>query len=108
MSRNVRDTRLATALGLTLLLSNQVLAQTPAPKAPVAPMAPAPPVAPAAPVPLVASEQPVHQTFGELQRILNDYPPAVRQVLSLDHSLLTRPDYLSVYPGLQAFLAQHP
>jgi hypothetical protein len=35
-------------------------------------------------------------------------PPNVRGVLQNDPSLIDRPDYLAPYPGLQAFLKQHP
>jgi hypothetical protein len=43
-----------------------------------------------------------------LNEILRDYPPSLAQVLRLDPSLMTREDYLAPYPGLAAFIAQHP
>jgi hypothetical protein len=58
--------------------------------------------------PLLASDQPAWETRGELFRLLTQYPPSVPQVLRLDHSLLTNESYLATYPGLAAFLAQHP
>ncbi len=36
------------------------------------------------------------------------YPPSLRQVLELDTTLLTNHDYLTLYPGLNDFLSQHP
>jgi hypothetical protein len=65
-------------------------------------------VATPAPAPSPASDQPAWQTRGELQRLLTQYPPSLPQVLRLDHSLLTNESYLAAYPGLAAFLAQHP
>lgn len=47
-------------------------------------------------------------TRNRLQRLLYQLPPSVRQVLQYDPSLLEQPDYLSPYPALQTFLAQHP
>jgi hypothetical protein len=43
-----------------------------------------------------------------LNEILRDYPPSLAQVLRLDPSLMTRDDYLAPYPGLAAFITQHP
>jgi hypothetical protein len=55
-----------------------------------------------------ATDQPAWETRGELYRLLTQYPPSLPQVLRLDHSLLTNESYLAAYPGLAAFLAQHP
>jgi len=44
----------------------------------------------------------------QLRRILSAYPPSLRQVLALDPALIQREDYLAPYPGLSAFLQQHP
>ena len=44
----------------------------------------------------------------QLRRLLSAYPPSLRQVLALDPALLQREDYLAPYPGLTAFLQQHP
>jgi hypothetical protein len=60
------------------------------------------------PAPLPASDRPAWETRGELFRLLTQYPPSLPQVLRLDHSLLTNESYLAAYPGLAAFLAQHP
>jgi hypothetical protein len=43
-----------------------------------------------------------------LKTLLEQYPPSVRQVLRIDTSLLSRPDYLATYPALAVFLEQHP
>ena len=59
---------------------------------------------PAAPV----DERNAQETKERLREIFQQYPPSVAQVLRLDPSLLTRPDYLAPYPTLAAFLSQHP
>ena len=43
-----------------------------------------------------------------LNEILREYPPSLAQVLRLDPSLMTREDYLTPYPALAVFIAQHP
>lgn len=67
-----------------------------------------PPAASAQATAANASTQSANETFNELQDVLNALPPNVRQVLSLDPSLLESPDYLAPYPRLAAFLQQHP
>jgi hypothetical protein len=66
------------------------------------------PVATQALDPRPASDQPAWETRSELYRLLTQYPPSLPQVLRLDHTLLTNESYLAAYPGLAAFLAQHP
>ena len=39
---------------------------------------------------------------------MRGYPPTLSQVFRLDPSLMANPEYLAPYPGLAAFLAQHP
>jgi hypothetical protein len=69
-----------------------------------------PSAAPAAaqPRPLGLDEPSASDTRERLRRLLAEYPPAVAEVLRLDPSLLSRADYLSPYPALGAFVAQHP
>ena len=63
-------------------------------------------VPPAAPAGL---EQPnARQTQWEVNVLLNRYPPSLRNVLSLDPSLLTNQSYLAPYPDLATFLSAHP
>ena len=57
---------------------------------------------------MAVDEQTARETRERLREILDQYPPSVAQVLRLDPSLLTKPDYLAPYPTLAAFLAQHP
>jgi hypothetical protein len=45
---------------------------------------------------------------SNLQELLGEHPPNLRIVLQADPSLLQRPDYVSVYPRLAAFLKAHP
>jgi hypothetical protein len=47
-------------------------------------------------------------TRQRLEQMLWQLPPEVRGVLQNDPTLADRPDYLSTYPQLQAFLKQHP
>jgi heme/copper-type cytochrome/quinol oxidase subunit 3 len=63
--------------------------------------------APSAPAP-VADERDARETKERLRAIFEQYPPSVAQVLRLDPSLLSRPDYLAPYPTLANFLSQHP
>src|SRR5438094_119074 len=53
-------------------------------------------------------EQNASETRERVRQILDQYPPSVRQVLRLDPSLINRPDYMSSYPTLAAYLSQHP
>jgi len=79
-----------------------------------APAAPRPPAQPAAPDQRAAQVAPpgddrgAQDTRNRLRQLLDQYPPSVRQVLRIDTSLLTRPDYLATYPALASFLEQHP
>lgn len=56
----------------------------------------------------VVDEQSARDTRERLREILEQYPPSVAQVLRLDPSLLTKPDYLAPYPKLAAYLSQYP
>jgi hypothetical protein len=93
-------TRIA-ALTMVLLASLPAAARA----AQAARPAPARP-AEAAAVPV--DEQTARESRERLHQILDQYPPSVAQVLRLDPSLITRPDYLAPYPTLAAYLAQHP
>jgi hypothetical protein len=66
------------------------------------------PAAEAPAPPAVADERTAQDTKERLREILGQYPPSVGQVLRLDPSLLSRPDYLALYPTLAAYLGQHP
>lgn len=48
------------------------------------------------------------QTRAQLSRLLEQYPPTVTRVLQTDPALLGNKEYLSPYPALAAFIAQHP
>jgi len=58
--------------------------------------------------PPVVDERTARDTRERLREIFEQYPPSVAQVLRLDPSLLTRPDYLAPYPTLASYLSQHP
>ncbi len=57
---------------------------------------------------VIVDDQSAQRTRERLRQIFEQYPPSLSQVLRLDPSLLTRPDYVAPYPTLAAFLAQHP
>jgi hypothetical protein len=65
-------------------------------------------VAPRDAAPAAVDERTARETRDRLHEVLDQYPPSVAQVLRLDPSLLAKPDYLSPYPTLATFLAQHP
>lgn len=95
---------LALTLWMTALLSGvppTLLAQTPARPATA-------PAAAAAPVAAPVDERDARETRQRLREIFNQYPPSVGQVLRLDPSLLTKPEYMAPYPTLAGFIAQHP
>jgi hypothetical protein len=58
--------------------------------------------------PLPSFDQNAEETRQQLAQILDRYPPNIRVVLRYDPTLLANPAYLAPYPGLAAFLAQHP
>lgn len=63
---------------------------------------------PAAPT-VVSIEQPdAERTKEELSRLLERYPPSMRNVLALDPTLLGNQAYLAPYPSLVNFLNNHP
>src|SRR3990170_4141891 len=63
---------------------------------------------PSAPAPVFVDSVDADQTRQAFNEMLGKYPPSLGRVLKLDPTLMTDPDYLAPYPGLAAFLAQHP
>lgn len=61
-----------------------------------------------APAPPALSEQNAQETREQLQHLLSDLPPALREVLQRDPGLLDNAEYLAPYPRLAGFLAAHP
>lgn len=66
------------------------------------------PAAPAASPDQSVAAQAARETRSDLERLLEQYPPSLGRVLRLDPTLLANQEYLRPYPGLAAFLAQHP
>jgi len=85
-----------------------LLAALPAPGAAAQPKPAATRPAESAPAPAIVDDRNAGDTKERLRQIFDQYPPSVGQVLRLDPSLLTNPDYLAPYPTLAAYLAQHP
>ncbi len=61
-----------------------------------------------APAPVYLDNVNAEQTRRDFTDVLEKYPPSLGRVLKLDPSLMTNPAYLAPYPGLAAFLGQHP
>ena len=94
---------LTLTMWLTALLSGVSPALLAQPKQAPA-QAPATPPTVQAPV----DERDARETRERIREILNQYPPSVGQVLRLDPSLMSKPDYMASYPTLATFVAQHP
>jgi hypothetical protein len=62
----------------------------------------------AQPRPAPTAARDARETRDRLREVLALYPPALAQVLRLDPSLLTKPDYLAPYPELASLLSEHP
>jgi hypothetical protein len=59
--------------------------------------------------PVVTIEEPnAQRTKDELTRLLEHYPPTLRNVLAIDPSLLSNQAFLAPYPALSNFLTAHP
>ncbi len=58
--------------------------------------------------PIETISQDARQTRDEWQSVLGTHPPALARVFKLDPSLMTNEAYLAAYPGVAAFLKQHP
>jgi hypothetical protein len=86
--------RILTALALGLVLAAPATAQTPAPAPPQATVIINPPTA--------------EETRESLRAILQLYPYSVGEILRRDPSLMVRADYMTAYPRLAEFVAQHP
>jgi hypothetical protein len=56
----------------------------------------------------VLDSQNAWNTQQDLWRVMRQYPPAVGEIIQRDPSLLGKPDYMSAYPNLAAFVAEHP
>src|SRR5256885_1347750 len=48
------------------------------------------------------------ETLRRFQELLQQYPPSLSRVLSLDPTLLLNEAYLQPYPQLATFISQHP
>src|SRR5947209_4303621 len=55
-----------------------------------------------------ADDQSARETRERLHEIFRQYPPSLAEVLRFDPSLLSNEAYLTPYPVLASFLAQHP
>ena len=104
-----RTSKTLRTLALTMLLTALLSGVSPALLAQPRP-APTQAPAPQAPTPTPPPDdgRDARETRERLREVLNQYPPSVAQVLRLDPSLLSKPDYMANYPSLAAFVAQHP
>jgi hypothetical protein len=62
----------------------------------------------APPMTIPGNQQTADQTRDQLDRLFDNYPPAVARVFKLDPTLMNNPAYLAPYPLLAAFLTEHP
>ena len=92
------------AFGVAVLQFSALLSS--APLLAQASPSPAREVEPARPLPV--DDRSAEETRDKLRQVLDQYPPSLREVLKLDPSLLSNTAYLSTYPRLAGFLAQHP
>jgi len=70
---------------------------------------PATPAQPATPASFATLEQPNAQWMRDrLWQLMQRYPPELRNVLSIDPTLLGNQSYLAPYPALASFLNEHP
>jgi hypothetical protein len=101
---------LAAVLLATLFGAPTIAQEAPRPlRAPRVPEVTRQPAQPRAlPEPLSRPDGNAPETQSRLYELLQEYPPSLGQVLSLDPTLLTNQAYLEPYPALAAFLAQHP
>jgi hypothetical protein len=56
----------------------------------------------------ISQDGSAEQTRSQLEVMLEKYPPAVGRILKLDPALMTNPAYMTPYPALSTFIAQHP
>jgi len=109
IARSLRSATLAVLLAVVVM---PAITGAQPPAAVVKPVAP--PKAPvAAEVPLApagdtAPEFDAGRVREQFYEILEKYPPSLGRVLKLDPSLMANETYLSPYPGVVAFLAEHP
>jgi hypothetical protein len=101
---------LAAVLLATLFAAPTIAQEASRPlRAPHAPEAPPQPAQPRTlPELLSRADGNAPETQRRLYELVQEYPPSLGQVLSLDPTLLTNQTYLEPYPALAAFLAQHP
>jgi hypothetical protein len=57
---------------------------------------------------VVIDHQDSQRSREEFVRTLEQYPPSLRGVLSLDPTLLSNKDYLATYPDLASYITSHP
>jgi hypothetical protein len=58
--------------------------------------------------PMVVDQRTVEARQAEFEAVLDQYPPAVGRVLKLSPSLFSNEKFMSAYPALSAYIAQHP
>lgn len=107
MPHTIRQGMLRTACTVALLLGvgSPLAAAQEAPASSA--RRPVPAAGQAGSAPANSQDATAEQTRQDLERILERYPPAVGRVLKLDPALMNNPTYLSPYPALASFIAQH-
>ena len=78
----------------------------PRPQARPGAVTPAP--APATAIPYQEDRRSAEETRDRLRQVIDQYSPSLHEVFRHDPTLLRNEQYLASYPGLAAFLQQHP
>jgi NADH:ubiquinone oxidoreductase subunit 3 (subunit A) len=105
IARSVRLTASAVLFAMLLTPASAGAQTAPGVRSPGQPAAPTP-AETAAPADIGDFDaERVREQFNE---VLEKYPPSLGRVLKLDPSLMSNDAYLAPYPGVAAFLAQHP
>jgi hypothetical protein len=83
-------------------------AQAPVERSPARPGAATQAPVPAPTVPYQEDRRSAEETRDRLRRVIDQYSPSLHEVFRHDPTLLRNEQYLASYPGLAAFLQQHP
>jgi len=58
--------------------------------------------------PSIVTDSNADQLREQVQRLIDQYPPAVTEMLRIDPTLALNDTYMAAYPGLRALVGQHP
>jgi NADH:ubiquinone oxidoreductase subunit 3 (subunit A) len=108
IARSLRSATLAVLLAAVVMPATAGAQPPAAGRQAARPPAPVAAAVPAASAGDTAPEFDAGRVREQFYEILEKYPPSLGRVLKLDPSLMANETYLSPYPGVVAFLAEHP